>query len=340
MKKILIFCCLTTILLISYSCSNDFELNAPWKDVPVVYGLLSKQDTAHYIRVEKAFLDPTTSALEIAQRPDSLYYENASVRLEQINGEAVIKSFDLAVVDGNDEGYVREEGVFASAPNFLYKLKLPENETLIDGEDYRFILNRGENLPEVTAEATLLSDILIANPQPGVVFKWATSTTRQIIQWRFEPEDAVFFDVKMNISYEEADASNPTDFTPKKLVWDISSNIVNETGDNTLELRFFSSEFFQFLAFSLPAETNTIRRLTNLEIRVDGGGVDLFEYINVGRANTGITSSQIIPTYTNLSEGFGIISSRSTSLSGNHLLEGAALDSLRSGFRTAALNFQ
>ncbi|MBK8555265.1 MAG: hypothetical protein IPL65_05590 [Lewinellaceae bacterium] len=60
-------------LLLS-TCSNDFEITAPWKSYPVVYAFLSAQDTAHYVRIEKAFLSPDKSALAVAQIADSLYY--------------------------------------------------------------------------------------------------------------------------------------------------------------------------------------------------------------------------------------------------------------------------
>ncbi|MEM9823582.1 MAG: DUF4249 family protein [Bacteroidota bacterium] len=340
MKKYCLFFALIAVVLLNNSCSNDFELNAPWRDVPVVYGLLSKLDTAHYIRVEKAFLDASTSALELAQRPDSLYYENAAVRLEQLNGDNVVRSFNLNRVDGNLEGYEREPGVFADAPNFLYKLKLPENETLQDGATYRLVINRGDDLPEVTATTALLSDIEVTNPVDGVTFKWSNSNTRQTVQWRFNRDNAVFFDVKMNITYNEAPITDPTNTTRKTVTWPILRNATNDLNDDIMEHRFFTSEFFQFLSTSIEADPDILRTLVDIEVQIDGGGEDLFEYINVGRANTGITSSQIIPTYTNLSEGFGVFSSRASSFSANHNLENAALDSLRNGFRTAPLNFQ
>ena len=67
-----------------FACSNEFTLTEKWKDIPVVYGFLDQKDTAHYVRVEKAFLDPLTSALTIAKNfPDSLYYKDAAVYLER-----------------------------------------------------------------------------------------------------------------------------------------------------------------------------------------------------------------------------------------------------------------
>jgi hypothetical protein len=56
------------------ACSTDFELEAEWRDIPIVYGLLSFTDTAHYVRVEKAFLPEGGDARDVAQIADSLYY--------------------------------------------------------------------------------------------------------------------------------------------------------------------------------------------------------------------------------------------------------------------------
>ena len=49
------------------ACSTDFQLEGEWSDIPVVYGFVSIQDTAHYIRVQRAFLEPGGNANEIGQ---------------------------------------------------------------------------------------------------------------------------------------------------------------------------------------------------------------------------------------------------------------------------------
>jgi hypothetical protein len=55
------------------SCKNDVEINGEWKDISVVFGLLNQSDTAHYVRISKAFLGEG-DALVFAQQFDSLYY--------------------------------------------------------------------------------------------------------------------------------------------------------------------------------------------------------------------------------------------------------------------------
>ena len=106
--------------LLIVSCDNELDIIEARKDIPVVYGFISLSDTAQYIRLEKAFVDETTSALVIAQDPDSLYYDDATVELVRTSNGA---SFALEMVDGKLEGYSREEGAFAQSPNYLYKIR-------------------------------------------------------------------------------------------------------------------------------------------------------------------------------------------------------------------------
>ena len=70
--------CLLT-LVIGQSCNNDIDVIGEWKEIPVVYGVFGPQNPGQtaipeYFRIEKAFLDPSTDAFVIAQRPDSLYF--------------------------------------------------------------------------------------------------------------------------------------------------------------------------------------------------------------------------------------------------------------------------
>jgi len=105
--RYLAFCSLLVFLL--SACDNELNVIEDRKDIPVVYGFLTASDTAQYIRLEKAFVDPTTSALDLAKIPDSLYYDDELVTVE-ITDEDTDETYRLVRVDGNNEGYVRDEG--------------------------------------------------------------------------------------------------------------------------------------------------------------------------------------------------------------------------------------
>ena len=66
------FSYLLLVTLFFSACTTDFQLEGEWKDIPVVYGFISVTDTAHYVRVEKAFLEPGGDANQIAPEADAI----------------------------------------------------------------------------------------------------------------------------------------------------------------------------------------------------------------------------------------------------------------------------
>jgi Domain of unknown function (DUF4249) len=338
MKKLRAISLLIWIIFLGFSCSNDFDLTAEWEDIPIVYGLLSRQDTAQYIKIQKAFLDPDANALDIAQIPDSLYYENLDVQIEHLKSG---KIYTLSRVDGNLEGYPKEEGVFADAPNYLYKFKLRDDEELVEGETYQLTINRGDDKPEVIADDVIVSDVTITSPFAGTPLKILYRDFT--IQWRSE-DDARLFDLRLAFNYRE-NSLHPDSlniYTDKTIVWTVATNIDRKEGSSLQTKYDLPGEgFYQFLGAELVANPELKRQFRSIEFVVDAGGEEIFQYINIGQANTGITSSQVIPTYTNLSEGFGVFSSVNKGISlpfGS--LHPQMRDSLEFGIYTADLNFQ
>jgi len=325
------------LLLISvwlfHSCSNDFDLIVPGKNIPVVYGLLNVQDPAHFLRVEKAFVDPTTSALEIAQNPDSLFYQNISVQLERISDGTV---FNLTRVDGNTEGFPKAAGIFATAPNYLYKIDSTSIK-LKPGEQIGLIINRGDELPVVTAQATIVPNMEARKPKAGENIGFTSGKTERIF-WT-APEEARIFDVQFLIKYDEFPANDPSQLESKTLTWLVAKGLRNEGLDRvTLEIQD-GLEFYSFLSRNIPVSANLKRIFRGMDFIVTAGGAEIEQFINIGQANTGITGSQEIPTFTNLSEGRGIFSSRNTMREKGVQITSMTRDSLRNGFLTKDLNF-
>lgn len=323
------------------NCSNEFDLVAEAEDIPVVYGLISRADTAHYIRIERAFVDPEISALEIAQRPDSLYYPNLGVRIERVNNTS--ESWTLTRVDGADEGYPRQSGVFANEPNWLYKFKLAPGEELVGGETYRLIIDRGDNFPAITAEAVIVSDIRISQPVTVKPQNWVygddINASNADISWRFQP-DARFFDLKIRINIDRINLDDPDNPEDLSLIWTVTKNIKTDGDSRGERFRIPSVGLYQYIGSQLTAESNVEYDFKSYDYIIEGGGQELLDYINIGQANTGITSSQIVSNFTNLSEGLGVFSSRNSVSFDGFDLNSQSLDSLRRGVFTGDLKFR
>lgn len=322
------------VLLGASACSTDFQLEAEPKNIPVVYAFISKQDTAHYIRLEKAFLEPGGNAMTIAKIPDSLYYPNATVQLEK---GASSQRFTLARVDGNLEGYLREEGPFATAPNYLYKIKASQLN-LRGGEKLRLIINRGSGLPLITAETTVLGDLqLLERPASPIAF---VDYNRQISFTWNAPVEAKVFDLRLRLYYRESTAGN--NFVSKSLDWILKPDLERGDGDTDTRLTFTitGEQFFRFLANNIEASTSRRRIFDGLDFVVGAAGAEMQEFLRISRANTGITSSQVVPRYSNIPAGLGIFTSRATARRNGLQVNAQTADSLRFGRYTRQLNFQ
>lgn len=310
------------------ACDNELVVIDNWKDIPVVWGFVSKSDTAHYIRVEKAFLDPNTSAYVIAQIPDSIYYSNATVTIKRI---ASGDTYTLEKVDGTLEGYPREPGDFATTPNYLYKIKGNEID-LVAGEKYQFSLVRNGIETPVTAETIILPKPVIRNPSLGTPLFFRTGVSFNF-DWLDMP-DAGMFDIHMRFHYTERNSETGGEFVPQTIEWVVTQGLI-ESG-----YKMNGEEFYKSIDANIEDDPTATRIIGSADIVVWCGGKEMEEYINVLLANTGITSTQDFPEYTNLSEGNGIFTSRNYTDNMAYPFHPQTIDSLKDGSITGHLNFQ
>ncbi|HLF62941.1 MAG TPA: DUF4249 family protein [Saprospiraceae bacterium] len=318
-----------TVLFLFLACDNELNLTAPWKDIPVIYGVISPADTTHYVRIEKAFLDPAISALEIARIPDSLYYDELeAVFVNLATGQRIA----LLEVDGADEGYPRQDGVFAESPNILYKVTAAD-ANLIPGQRVRLEVTRSDQLPLVTAETNIVGRPTINRPQADDNLRFQTNGFYRVL-WA-AASGAAFYDVILYVNYNEYNITDPSDVKSKVVGWKIGGVI---TGT---ELEIPGIEFYKFVGASVEVNSDLRRVFKGIDLQVRAGGTELYEFQRVQLANTGITSAGgDIPQYTNLSEGVGIFSSSNRHIRLDLELHEESLDSLISGSFTKQLNFQ
>ena len=327
------------ILFFSNSCSNEFDLTAEWKDIPIVYGILSAEVPVHYMRIEKAFLDPDITPLELAKESDSLYYQDAIVEIENLdNGQ----KYRFEKVDAADEGFTREEGIFATDPNYIYKISGGQMP-LEGGERLQLQINRGENKVLVTAETKILPPISITRPVVPTIRGW-TESVQQKISWKPNSDEAQIFDIEVVFKYDERLNSQGSSTVSKQISWFPIKNrriTEEEVGNPQLTESISGAAFYQFIGESLKDDEPAIRAARGVDFIVHGGGTEIERFFSISLANGGITGSQDPPVYTNISSGGrGIFSSSSIGKYENIQLEFDARDSLLRGRFTRELNFQ
>lgn len=272
------------------SCDNSLELLEDKKETPIIYAFIDAKDTAQYIRIERAFADPDKPAAEIAQIIDSLYYDDITVTLSSNGQEEVLER-----VDGDAEGYPRQEGAFANAPNYLYKAN---KITIKPGEEVNLTV-KGD---KVDASA---STIVIDEPSPR------NFLGRDIfidpigdfdISWRAGKNNEVYA-VYLNFNYAEIQGGTKVQ---KTLPWLVEDYI------DVNRLSFEGKLFYSFLNKNLKADPSIQREFTSMGMTLIAGDINVKKAVTIGLANLGITSSGEIPTFSNVKNGLGIFASTYT----------------------------
>lgn len=324
---------LILLILIFSACTTDIELEADWKPIPVVYGVLDAQDEVHYLRVERVFQTSGQDAGDIAQLPDSVYYsdEELVVTIEKSNGLSLI----MQRVDGNEEGIAREEGAFPTSPNILYKVEGSQLR-LEGGEEVQLILELDGVSERITASTTIVEEMSLSNTNPSSPINLGYDRTVRVA-WLSGPSTALH-QMAWNINYRERLNNGP--WEDKVLKWNIASLIEDTPGSSQETFSLKGREFYEFLSRELTADPFIQRQFLGIDIEVLGMGTEFSELLRINNANLGITSFQSENRYSNVEGGIGVLTSSSSTIREDLQLTGASIDSLREGSITERLNFQ
>ena len=342
MKKLLIPA-MAALLSLS-ACSEDFEVSAPYKNITVVYGLLNPADTAHYIRIQKAFLDEHKNAADMAKTPDSSFYADLDVKVEEVSNSsgAVVSTILPSRVDLNLEGYPKEPGAFFTAPSYAWKFK----RNLNPAYSYRLLVTNRQTGELISARTAIIANdpfnfrvpsfdqqsytLAFANPLPNTPFRLNINRL---------PDSAAYFEGIIRFHYVDKNTITNQQ-TDRSVDWNFAT--VNRTsGSNFINLDVTTGSFFQFLASTMGiAPANTERYMDSVDMFVWAGTQELQQYRTVNQAQGGLTADQIRPFYTNIqgANALGLLAGRASRFRLNIPIAEHSLDSLKVSPVTRSLN--
>lgn len=315
-----------SLLLLStllFSCSTDFDLTTGGEEKTVIYGLLNETDVEHYIRVEKMFVEEDIPPRELAQQESEVYHDNITVTLIKNNSE----TFTLNRIDATDRGLPRDSGLLLSEPNYVYQI-FQEDVNLTSGDSVQVRVSTEE---EVLAQAgaSMVGPVDITRPasdRPIAILPGGVLS----IRWS-NGANASFYDVLIRFFIRETkDGEDSTVI----LDW------VAATGLDESNYSLNGERMYNFFSAELEPDFGTVRRVERIDIQINSGGSALKTFLDIEGLNTGITSSQVQPDFSNVENGLGVLSSRRISLEPNYILNQRTIDSLQSNVNTEALNFR
>lgn len=301
------------LMLTIQGCDNTLDVNADWKEIAVVYGLLNPTDEVNYIRINKAYLSPGGDAFELAKESDSLYFDSLDVKVVEFQNGIERRVFTLEKVNGNDVGLPKDSGLFANDVNYLFRLTAQLKESdLSNTYSYKLqIVNKysGSIITsnfDMIGRMDLLSPLKPFNPVLDVPSDAGRSLVFKYREGRF----AKMYDAMMRFYYDEIDLADTTKVRHDSVDWTLF------TGKETVSLRGYdesfvvvsSALFYENLLSKIAVNPNVKRKGVSFSIYFYGGGEQLYTYIQVNKPSLGIVQKK--PEYSNISPGLGVFSSR------------------------------
>lgn len=312
-------------------CSTDLEVNAPYKESTVIYGLLDKNADTNFIKINKAFLGEG-DAFVYALIPDSNQYTPAQMQAEvqrlDENG-SVVESHPLQEIEKD-----RAPGIFYSPSHKLYYFTAPVDPT----SRYRIVANvkgqRVESTTRIVGDLTPnqfltqpTSKLPLASNGGGYAdysVRWTSGSygKRYELSYRFKWDEVIGTDTTHH-SFEE-----PIGFV-----------VANGLGaGQSMDLPMSGEAFFQSIANHIhddPAVTLRIFRGVDLIWWV--GGDELHTYLQLGSPISGLVEER--PAYTNITNGYGLFTSRVSREVVDKGLNDPATGELVNGQYTGTLRF-
>lgn len=328
------------------SCSEDFELAAPYKDITVVYGMLNPADTAHYIRIQKAFLDESKSAIDMSKVADSNFYKSLRVDVKELNNGSVSAVFaDISRVDMTNEGYPKGPGDFFTAPNYAYKFKANLNSS----RTYRVVITNTVTGNVDSAETNVITN----DSNAFLVPRFNLNNPNPYILTFSNPQPASTFDINLIksppnarvaegiIRFHYVDKNTQTGVqTDQSVDWHFNEKAL--TDNSSVNLSALNQSFFTFLQGAIPAPAGNIERyMDSCDLFIWVANQDYINYRTASQASSGLTGDQVKPIYTNIKgkDVLGLFAARTFRSRLNVPVDANSLNLVKTRNETAFLKF-
>jgi hypothetical protein len=363
MKRLLLSA-IAAITLFSTGCKEEFDVAAPYKDITFVYAMLDMDSLVNYVRIQKAFLSQDLSAIDMAQVSDSSFYPDGAldVQIRELSSNGTILN---SVALTKTQILAKEDGEFFTTPNYAYKYDRTSIGKLSKNNIYRLVIKNNITGETDSSQTYVVnSDTAKSTPAGGNFYIYSlrydyppdinqsheaiplnfarmrAQSTKTEIQF-VSPANATVAEGFIRFYYWEKDSDQGTE-VQKYFDYPLERTRITT---NVSVLSFFNYQMYDFFASKLgTAPANIQRFMDSCELFFYAGTEDYFNYSTITQlqGNSGLTSNEIKPLYTNLKgkDVYGLFTSRAFRWGKALPIDAETLDSLSTNPLTQPTHIQ
>ena len=322
---------LTSLVLIA-SCEDDIDFAGDHVETPVLFGLLDKTDSLHYVKLTRTF-GGSNNSLEVAQIADSSYFQDAEIKIEEWaslppnNVNTKVRTWVLrdtiltnkvpgAFYSPNQKVYYFKTETFnISSPPSVSDPNL--NVALKDEATYKLIATINGGQIVVNAETKLVTGMAISQPSAAgaLAFVKTVNGVKQYNQLSLKANagNAKVIDARIQFFFNEYFNGVPVE---KSFIWKVGEANGDQISGSQATFVASGETFYTLVKDNCTNDpTITKREMTSIRVLMTGGSEELSKYILVNQPSSSLAQNK--PTFTNLSRAdggpvIGIFTSRMT----------------------------
>ncbi|MEM6264943.1 MAG: DUF4249 family protein [Bacteroidota bacterium] len=304
MRKALV---ISIVCIVSWSCTEKFEINAPYEEIWAVYGILNAEDSVQYVRISKVF-QVEGDALEYAATND-VTVPGLTVTLK--GGEVSLKAEEV-------KGQREPDGDF-SPEMTLYAFSTKGPNSLKPGATYQVRIQDAQDSLDIKGQVTLPGVPRITEPNfpmlqgsgclSNIAFEDSVAIKFQKSRTPIDKDKALGYELRVVFNYRENGQPKRISFGPTRLFSSnkgcgagSSGNLCYQISKGSVLSTFKSAlsdtnNRYSYATFPLCGPADRVARSIQVEITaVDSA---LYNYI---RANDPrfLNLNTYRPEYTNL----------------------------------------
>lgn len=322
---------LSSLVLIT-SCEDDIDFSGDHVETPVLFGLLDKSDSLHYVKITRTF-GGSNNALMVAQMEDSSYFQDVDIVIEewvptgQSNIPTKIRTWTLrdtvltnkapgAFYSPNQKVYYFKTNVFnplnnpvPNDPNPMTALKQEATYKLTA------TVNGGQIV--VKGETKLVSAMSITSPTGNGNYSFVKMVggvkQYNIPSMKANLGNARVVDGRIQFFFNEYFNGVPVE---KSFIWKVGEATGDQLSGESVSFPANGETFYRMVAQNCTNDpTITKREMTAIRLIMTGGSEDLSKYILVNKPSSSLAQNK--PSFTNLTRTdggpvVGLFSSRMT----------------------------
>lgn len=350
MKYRQILSVLAIFTIIFTACEPDFSLNAPYRDVTIVYGVLNSNDSINYVKVYKGFQSTGNSIDDAANWNNLYYFDTITVKLIEFKNNA--ETGRVLLLD-TTTAIPKESGIFANPKQLVYFT----NERLDYTASYQIKIENKKTGRIVTGMTNIVSPITISAPNIPTNNKLNLINSNLInmpnngnIRFSYV-EEATGYEIFEYFYYFEVNKASgivTKQGVVKRNITNGNFLTINNVRFGEINQVYNTNSIYDVIALQLKVDPTVDRYIIKegcIAFEVWGGSESLMKYLLVNQPSSSIVQDRleytnlICPTDGEYKTAYGLISSRYNVIK-KYNITGKSEDSLVSGSKTKHLGFK